>query len=161
MFIWSDNLSFTMKKGQERFGTLTRHYYKDAVGAIVVFDIGRHSSFANVSNWWQDAKEKVNLNGSVIPGIVLANKCDTMRLEAIKKREDMDRYCKENEFLGWYETSAKDNINIDKAFKFLVDRIMEKISALSPKPQDPSVVYLEKEQSNNNTFVDKKGGCCG
>ncbi len=149
------------EKGQERFGTLTRHYYKDAVGAVVVFDIGRSSSFANVYNWWQDAKEKVSLNGSVIPGIVLANKCDMMPLEAIKRREEMDQYCKEKELVGWFETSAKDNINIDKAFKFLVDRIMERISTLSPKPQDPSVVHLDKEQSNNSAIVDKKSGCCG
>ena len=35
----------------------------------------------------------------------------------------MDEYCKEKGFAGWFETSAKDNINIDDAAKFLVGTV--------------------------------------
>lgn len=36
----------------------------------------------------------------------------------------MDEYCKENGFSGWYETSAKENINIDDAARFLVSKVV-------------------------------------
>jgi Ras-related protein Rab-32 len=36
----------------------------------------------------------------------------------------MDEYCKEKGFAGWFETSAKDNINIDDAAKFLVGTVI-------------------------------------
>lgn len=35
----------------------------------------------------------------------------------------MDEYCKENNFAGWYETSAKENVNIDEAAKALVNKV--------------------------------------
>lgn len=35
----------------------------------------------------------------------------------------MDDYCRERGFSGWFETSAKENINIDEASRFLVNRV--------------------------------------
>ena len=35
----------------------------------------------------------------------------------------MDEYCKEHNFAGWFETSAKENINIDEAAKSLVTKV--------------------------------------
>lgn len=37
----------------------------------------------------------------------------------------MEEYCKENGFLTWYETSAKENINIDEATRGLVTQILK------------------------------------
>eukprot|EP00163_Fabomonas_tropica_P016075 TRINITY_DN289_c0_g1_i2.p1 TRINITY_DN289_c0_g1~~TRINITY_DN289_c0_g1_i2.p1 ORF type:complete len:174 (+),score=40.71 TRINITY_DN289_c0_g1_i2:277-798(+) len=37
--------------GQERFGNMTRVYYKEAVGAMVVFDITRQTTFDAVLKW--------------------------------------------------------------------------------------------------------------
>lgn len=36
----------------------------------------------------------------------------------------MDEYCKENNFSAWFETSAKENINIDDAARSLVSQVM-------------------------------------
>lgn len=38
--------------GQERFENMTKAYYKDAVGAILVYDIGSRQSFENLQNIW-------------------------------------------------------------------------------------------------------------
>ena len=35
----------------------------------------------------------------------------------------LDRYCEERGFLGWFETSAKENINIEEAANLLVDEV--------------------------------------
>ena len=35
----------------------------------------------------------------------------------------MDKFCEEKGFIGWYETSAKENINIEEASKFLVQKV--------------------------------------
>lgn len=35
----------------------------------------------------------------------------------------MEEFCKEKGFLGWFETSAKENINIDEAARFLVSQV--------------------------------------
>ncbi|TMW40333.1 hypothetical protein DOY81_014587 [Sarcophaga bullata] len=40
--------------GQERFGNMTRVYYKEAVGAFIVFDVTRSGTFDCVSKWKED-----------------------------------------------------------------------------------------------------------
>uniref|UniRef100_A0A673YDC3 Ras-related protein Rab n=1 Tax=Salmo trutta TaxID=8032 RepID=A0A673YDC3_SALTR len=93
--------------GQERFGNMTRVYYKEAVGAFVVFDVTRGSTFEAVSKWKHDLDSKVKLaNGSPIPSVLLANKCD-QKNETSNNTSLMDNFCKETGFLGWFETSAK------------------------------------------------------
>lgn len=46
-------------KGQERYGNMTRVYYREAVGALVVFDMTRLSTFQAVLKWKGDLDSKV------------------------------------------------------------------------------------------------------
>ena len=48
-----------MHVGQERFGNMTRVYYKEAVGAFIVFDVTRVNTFDAVQKWKKDIDEKV------------------------------------------------------------------------------------------------------
>jgi len=45
--------------GQERFGNMTRVYYKEAVGAFVVFDVTRVGTFEAVQKWKNDIIAKL------------------------------------------------------------------------------------------------------
>lgn len=66
--------------GQERYGNMTRVYYKEAVGAFIVFDVTRLNTFESVSNWKADLDSKVQLpDGSPIPCVLLANKVVLLR----------------------------------------------------------------------------------
>ncbi|XP_012235302.1 ras-related protein Rab-32 isoform X4 [Linepithema humile] len=112
--------------GQERFGNMTRVYYKEAVGAFIVFDVTRSATLDAVVKWKQDLDSKVQLpDGSPIPCVLLANKCDQQKEGLINSPTKMDEYCKEKNFSGWFETSAKENINIEEAARFLVNKILQ------------------------------------
>ncbi|XP_066581631.1 uncharacterized protein [Prorops nasuta] len=112
--------------GQERFGNMTRVYYKEAVGAFIVFDVTRSATLDAVVKWKQDLDSKVQLaDGSPIPCILLANKCDQQKEGLVNTPAKMDEYCKEKNFAGWFETSAKENINIEEAARFLVNKILQ------------------------------------
>ena len=65
--------------GQERFTWMTRVYYRDAKGCIIMFDLTNRQSFLNVSRWKEDLDAKVWLpDGSPIPCLLLASKvCKT------------------------------------------------------------------------------------
>ncbi|XP_076241397.1 RAS oncogene family member Rab32 isoform X2 [Calliopsis andreniformis] len=112
--------------GQERFGNMTRVYYKEAVGAFIVFDVTRSATLDAVVKWKQDLDSKVQLpDGSPIPCVLLANKCDQQKEGLVNSPAKMDEYCKEKNFAGWFETSAKENINIEEAARFLVNKILQ------------------------------------
>ncbi|XP_054716271.1 ras-related protein Rab-32-like [Uloborus diversus] len=112
--------------GQERFGNMTRVYYKEAVGAFIVFDANRSATFDAVLRWKTDLDAKVTLpDGSKIPCVLLANKCDLQPEGPVADPSTMDEFCKEQGFSGWFLTSAKDNVNVEDAAKFLVRKILE------------------------------------
>jgi Ras-related protein Rab-32 len=54
---------------------MTRVYYKEAVGAFLVFDVSRPQTFDALLKWKHDLDTKVCLpDGSAIPCLLLANK---------------------------------------------------------------------------------------
>lgn len=110
--------------GQERFGTMTRVYYKEAVGAFIVFDVSRPKTFESVIKWKADLDNKVSLaDGSNIPCVLLANKCDAEKIDIAKDVEALNQFSKQQGFVGWYYTSPKDNINIEQSARFLVEKV--------------------------------------
>ncbi|XP_051238562.1 ras-related protein Rab-32 [Dicentrarchus labrax] len=110
--------------GQERFKKMSRVYYKGAMGAVVVFDMTNSSTLEGASEWKRDLDCKVCLDsGRPIPAVLLANKCDMTGRDG-DLVSSLDGFCKDNNFIGWFETSAKDNINIDEAGAILVKQMM-------------------------------------
>lgn len=82
--------SFPIFLGQERFGNMTRVYYKEAVGAFIVFDVTRVGTFDAVIKWKQDLDSKVQLpNGSPIPCILLANKVNLVCADSVATNDSM------------------------------------------------------------------------
>ena len=63
--------------GQERYRAITTAYYRDALGAIIVYDITNQESFNNVARWVQDVRS--NSNNKNIHVMLLGNKSDLMK----------------------------------------------------------------------------------
>ena len=54
---------------------MTRVYYKEAVGAFIVFDATRPATFETVQRWKEDLAAKIQLkDGKPIPMFLIANK---------------------------------------------------------------------------------------
>jgi len=136
---WDNKTSIRLQlwdiAGQERFGHMTRVYYKEARAAFIVYDVTRERTFKAVTKWKLDIDENLNVDGVSIPVVLLANKCDLADKHINK--EELDEFCKTNGFIGWFQTSAKENINIDAAGKFLVDNILR---------HDPKTKMVEPEE---------------
>lgn len=102
---------------------MTRIYYKDAHGALIVFDSSRKETFNGALRWKTDLDNKINLvSGNSIPTVLAASKCDLASTSVLHDRQ-LDEYCKEHKFLAAFRTSAKENFGLDEAFKFLVEKV--------------------------------------
>jgi len=115
--------------GQDRFIGLAPTYYRHAVAAIVAFDITSAVSLQNAKKWKTDVDDKVFLrNGDNIPVVLFANKWDLIE-ENPKKRQvsdtQLDEFCHENNFIGWFSTSAKSGMNVKKGMNFMISKIIE------------------------------------
>ncbi len=49
--------AFRFQAGQESFRSITRSYYRDAAGALLVYDITRRDSFNHLSRWLEEARQ--------------------------------------------------------------------------------------------------------
>jgi len=152
---WDDNTNIRLQlwdiAGQERFGNMTRVYYKEAVGAIIVFDVTRSTTFDNVTKWKTDLDSKITLpdTDEPIPVILLANKIDSFVPDEDyptwgKTPEEMNNFCETHGFKAWFETSAKDNKNIGIAVNKLVASILEKVKNQC-KTIEPNIITLQPE----------------
>ncbi|CAF0854586.1 unnamed protein product [Rotaria sordida] len=112
--------------GQERYRTITTAYYRGAMGFILMYDITNEESFNAVQDWVLQIKTH---SWEKTPVILIGNKCDmanerVVHLEEGKKLADALG-------LEFFETSAKENINVKSVFERLVDIILEKMSDAS------------------------------
>ncbi|GAN03843.1 RAS-related protein Rab-38 [Mucor ambiguus] len=137
--------------GQERFGNMTQAYYRGAIGAFIVYDVTRPLTFQNVLKWKNDIDAKVELplawGGRSIPVVLLANKID--QHPNPKPQKEMEGFCRDNSFIQWFETSAKENTSIDTAAEYLINHIVQ----LEMSKQNDSE-YEVDYSSNDSTAAD-------
>lgn len=55
--------------------------------------------------------------------VITREQCDQPKQGIVNTPAKMDEYVKEHGFAGWFETSAKENINIEEAARALVNKV--------------------------------------
>ncbi|KAJ8954931.1 hypothetical protein NQ314_006993, partial [Rhamnusium bicolor] len=145
--------------GHERFGSLTGVFYRHAVAAALVFDLTRPGNFQisgevlPTQNWLSDLRRKVHLpGGQPIPVVILANKGDVTIQTLPPHIED---FCKANNILAWFITSAKNNLHIDEAMIRLTNAAIQNHHNLQFPLITDDIVNLADTQNNV-----KRNVCC-
>jgi len=110
--------------GQERFSCISKEYYRGANGCLLVYDVTDHQSFSRVEHWYN---ELITYCQTTVPPITIlvGNKCDLKHLAQVST-DEATKFAKEHE-MGFYETSAKSNSNVDEAFGSLVEDIVKEM----------------------------------
>lgn len=112
--------------GQERYRAITSAYYRGALGALLVYDVTKPTTFENVSRWLKELRDHADSN---IVIMLIGNKTDLKHLRAVAT-EDAQSYA-EKEGLSFIETSALEALNVEKAFQTILSEIYRIISKKS------------------------------
>ncbi|MFW9834847.1 MAG: GTP-binding protein [Candidatus Thorarchaeota archaeon] len=104
--------------GQDNFAQLRRAYYMNASGAFFVFDTTRPETIERVDEW---LNALFAVTGK-IPIVLLENKVD---LESAIE-ESMKKAVKEKHSVPILQTSAKEDTNVEEAFREMTREILEK-----------------------------------
>lgn len=107
--------------GQERYRSMTKAYYKGALGALIVYDITKKETFENVESWIADLRNSADKKVHII---LVGNKND---LEDERQVSKDSGEMKAKEFgIAFMETSALNGTNIELAFQSLVEEVYNK-----------------------------------
>ncbi|GLT64823.1 hypothetical protein SLA2020_372930 [Shorea laevis] len=109
--------------GQERFRAVTSAYYRGAVGALVVYDITRRTSFDSVKRWLEELSMHCD---TAVARMLVGNKCDLENIRDISVEEGKN--LAEEEGLFFIETSALDSTNVQTAFEIVIREIYNNVS---------------------------------
>jgi small GTP-binding protein len=106
--------------GEERFRFLLPTYCLGANAAFLLYDITRPSTLDNISEWMTIVRQK----GGPIPIMLVGSKIDLSDRQV--PREYGIQIADKNNMASFVEISAKEDVNVDEAFKVLTDLTLEK-----------------------------------
>ena len=110
--------------GQEKYKAICMHHFKNAVGAILIFDLTRPKTFENCVTWLQDFKMQAEEKAKIV---LFGNKLDIVESNPIMRRVDKqeaENWARMNDAL-YFEGSAMKNKNIYEAIESLLEGIRE------------------------------------
>jgi small GTP-binding protein len=130
-------LKFEDTSGQEKYKCLTKTYFKNTDAVFFVFSLYERNSFLNMKEWIDLFNENNNMSSGILKYLI-GNKCD---LEHNVLKEEIDAFLKENGDLVYFETSAKENIQIEKLFQEMSEKLYRNISSKKETKQISKLVH--------------------
>ncbi|XP_078432165.1 ras-related protein Rab7 [Wolffia australiana] len=139
--------------GQERFRSLGVAFYRGADCCILVYDVNVLKSFDTLDTWHDDfLKQASPPDPKTFPFILLGNKVDidggNSRVVSEKKAKD---WCSSKGGIPYFETSAKEDINVDAAFL--------RIAQLALANQRDQDIYFQTIPEPVPETEQRGGGC--
>nr|XP_027194035.1 ras-related protein Rab-18-like [Dermatophagoides pteronyssinus] len=157
--------------GMERYrSSMTKIFYRDVDGALLVFDLTRRDHFQALPRWLQEIRNNVHKHNSIddddddddydnrddnadniqIPIILVGNKIDLFKSREIDRNEAI-KFAQKYHCVSYVETSAKNSTNVHEAFQQLFDHILEQKRLNYYRQQQQQQQYAAKLKSKNST----------
>jgi len=118
--------------GQERFRSITKAYYRNSVGVLLVYDISDRVSFANLEQWMSEARRHIEPHQATF--VLVGCKQDMAKGRQVSPEEAQAFASRQR--MAYFETSAKRGHGVDQPFQHLAQVIYNKIKSGEYKFQD-------------------------
>ena len=138
--------------GEEKFMSITRQYYNNSHGALVIYDLTNKDSFIKMSKWIKDLKDNAPENITIM---IVGNKSDLPN-KKVNLESELKYYKEKYEH---FEVSAKTGTNVSLAFEKLAFKIIEKIRDENKKGSEKVEVESVALKANMGNKKKKKCQC--
>ncbi|OMJ66015.1 hypothetical protein SteCoe_37297 [Stentor coeruleus] len=142
--------------GQESFRAITRSFYRNANGVILMYDLTRLESFENLEDWLREIR--LNSDPEVVVYLV-GNMLDLADEEREVETSAAEKFANDKKLDGFIEASAKTAEHVAEVFikvaEVLYKKKVERQMA-EPKKEAAPVVLTQTRQENNGG----KKKCC-
>jgi small GTP-binding protein len=140
--------------GQERFKSVSKAYFRNAVGAVLVNDITSDASFDDLSNWLHDLQQLCHPSAYIL---LVGNKADleSDRKVGVQQAKDFA----ESHQLEYLETSALTGSNVTETFTRLAFGVAKRV--ISGQIQNtPAVAKGPGFKVDPTPAPEVKSDCC-
>ena len=152
--------------GQDKSPSMAKIFARDSHGCLVLSDCTKPESFQDTLDWKNIMnKESVFVDGEKLPFVLVQNKIDL--IEEKKDLDEIENKTKElseqNEFVKYYLTSVKENVNVEETVNYLIGNIIDRLEEYAKKGGE---VFNDQRKRSNITLrassnaKDKKSNCC-
>jgi len=151
--------------GQERFRSITRAYYRNSVGVLLIYDTTNYVSFTHVTSWLNEARAQIQPYHSVF--LLVGTKIDRESERQVTTEEGKAFADFHN--ISFIETSSKSSLYVQEAFTLIAREIYDMLVEGRIHVQNgwdgvkagPNAVNTNKNQSIELQNVQsKRSGCC-
>ena len=141
--------------GQERFQSLGVAFYRGADCCVLTYDVTAPASFTSLDSW----KDEFLIQSSPrdpdnFPFVVLGNKVDLDNRSIPSKRAQ--QWCHNNNDISYFETSAKEAINVELAFQTIAKNALAQEAEDEFHNEFPGSVLCDAEENSKPS-----SGCHG
>lgn len=142
------NLNIWDTAGEEKFMSVTKQFYNESHGAMIVYDLTKKETFLKINKWLKDLKETAPKDVVIM---IVGNKSDLVE-KKVELGDELEQYKKT--YL-YQDVSAKGGTNVTLAFENLTEKIIDVLK--NKKDVEPRVsVPLRKVSKSNKK---KKCNC--
>ncbi|KAI5788674.1 ras-like protein Rab7 [Pyronema domesticum] len=137
--------------GQERFQSLGVAFYRGADCCVLVYDVNNAKSFENINSWREEFLIQASpRDPSSFPFVCVANKTDLGENKRQVNRTLAKNYCDQQGQLPYFECSAKNGNDVEKAFEVIARHALaQQESEMGDILEDPFLPAI----------IEDRGGC--
>jgi len=135
--------------GQERFQSLGVAFYRGADCCVLVYDVNNAKSFEALDSWRDEFLIQASPRDPPnFPFVVLGNKIDVEESKRVISNKRAMTFCQSKGDIPYFETSAKEAINIDQAFEVIARNALaqEESEEFSGEFDDPINIHIDNDR---------------
>ncbi|OHT01494.1 Ras family protein [Tritrichomonas foetus] len=136
--------------GHERYRSVGKAYYRNAIGVLLVFSLCSKRSFTSLDMWMSEAKKYCHPRAKII---LVGNKVDLINDREVTLAE-AETYAKSNG-MQYIESSAKENTNVLESFLMVTQDVHRAVITNEIQLMQPIGPAIEEENEDK-----PKKKCC-